>query len=97
MPAGPCRLEYRFTKTGDLAGTGELWVDGRAAARREIGPTLGVHISPAGLTVGHAPVSEVSPDFERPFRFTGAIAKVTITLGNDRGTSGPTSITAVND
>jgi arylsulfatase A-like enzyme len=97
VPAGPCRVEYRFTKTGHLAGVGELWVDGTPAGRLDTGPTLGIHISPAGLTVGHAPVSEVNPGYRRPFRFSGAIAEVTITLGDDRGTSGPTSITAVND
>lgn len=97
VPPGAGRVEYRFTKTAHLAGTGELLIDDQPCGRLDIAPTLGVHISPAGLTVGHAPVSPVNPGFDRPFRFTGTIDRVTITVAADRGPSGPTEITAIDD
>ncbi len=88
LPDGPCTVEYRFTKSGALAGTGEILVDGEVGARGEIAPTLRVHLSPAGLTVGRSPLSEVGAEYVRPFRFAGEIANVTITVDDDRGSIG---------
>jgi arylsulfatase len=97
VPTGRTRLEYRFRKTGELSGVGELYVDDELVADAEIPRTLGVHISPTGLTVGRAPVSAVSELYAPPFRFDGVIERLTFELGDDRAAAGPTTITALDD
>jgi arylsulfatase len=97
VPSGRVRLEYRFRKSGELSGVGELYVDDASVGSADVPRTLGVHISPTGLTVGRAPVSPVSDLYEPPFRFDGVIDRVTIEIGDDRTASGPTTITALDD
>src|SRR5690606_33415517 len=44
VPLGPVTLEYRFNKTGDLQGTGELYAGGEPIGRGELSGTLAFHI-----------------------------------------------------
>jgi arylsulfatase A-like enzyme len=92
LPAGRCAVGYRFTKTGDLTGTGALFVDGVEVASAPVGPTLGTHISAVGLAVGRNPFSPVCDDITPPFAFTGTIERVVYELGDDRVVNGPTEI-----
>jgi arylsulfatase len=84
LPAGPATLRYTFTKTGRLAGTGTVTIDGRAAGSVDLGRTLGMHLSPSGLTVGYGPLSPVSPRYEPPFPFGGLLHQVVVEVGADR-------------
>lgn len=97
VPEGRVTLEYRFRKTGDLQGIGELYVDDTEVGRGEVSGTLAFHISPTGITVGRSPVSAPSEGYEAPFPFTGAIHRVVFELGSDRSPSVPTSISALED
>jgi arylsulfatase A-like enzyme len=96
VPTGPARLEYRFTRTGALCGTGELVIDGHVCGRVEIDRTLGVHDSPAGLTVGRTRLSAIAADYAAPFPFDGTIARVEFTLGGDRGAPAPLPLGAMD-
>jgi arylsulfatase len=96
VPVGPARVSYRFTRTGELRGFGELLIDDRTSGSVELTRTLGVHDSPAGLTVGRNRLSPVAPDYEAPFPFDGAIRHVVITLGEDRGSVGPVPLAAMD-
>jgi arylsulfatase A-like enzyme len=96
VPMGPARLEYRFTRTGDLRGTGELWIDGRPAGSIELPRTLGVHDSPAGLNVGRTRLSAIAEDYAAPFPFDGTIERVQFTLGPDRGRAAPLPLGAMD-
>jgi arylsulfatase len=96
VPLGSVRVEYRFTRTGELRGIGELLVDGDACGSLEIARTLGVHDSPAGLTVGSNRLSPVAPDYDAPFPFAGTIRRVEFTLGEDRGGAAPLPLGAMD-
>jgi arylsulfatase len=96
VPSGRTRLEYRFTRTGELRGTGALAIDGQACGIIELTRTLGVHDSPAGLAVGRSRLSAVAADYESPFPFTGTIEQLTITLGTDRGRTAPLPLGAMD-
>ena len=85
-------MSYRFTKTGELRGLGACSIDGSDGDPIELGRTLGVHISPAGLSVGWSALSPVSDLFESPFRFGGRIDEVVFDLGSDRSGDPPDSI-----
>jgi hypothetical protein len=95
VPTGRTRLEYRFTRTGELRGTGELVIDGEPCGTVELTRTLGVHDSPAGLTVGRSRLSAVG-DYTPPFPFAGSIDQVTFTLGTDRGAPAPLPLGAMD-
>ena len=58
----------------------------------ELARTLGVHISPAGLSIGWSALSPVSDLFESPFRFGGRIDEVVFELGSDRSGDPPNAI-----
>jgi len=92
VPAGPTTLRYAFTKTGDLRGVGVCSVDGIDGDPIELARTLGVHISPGGLSIGWTALSPVSDLFESPFRFGGRIDEVVFELGSDRTGDPPDSI-----
>jgi arylsulfatase len=96
VPTGPVRVAYRFTRTGELRGTGELLIDGEPCGTVELLRTLGVHDSPAGLTIGRNRLSAVAPDYDAPFPFDGAIREVVIALGEDRGSVGPVPLGAMD-
>ncbi len=85
VPPGASTLRYRFTKTGRLRGTAALEIDGTHAGSVEVPQTLGTHINAIGVSVGRNPLSPVSPLYEAPFPFSGALEKVVVELGDDRG------------
>ena len=79
-----------------LQGTGELSIDGRPCGSVAIDRTLGVHDSPAGLTVGRTRLSAIAADYEAPFPFDGTIDRVELTLGADRGAPAPLPLGAMD-
>jgi arylsulfatase len=92
MPVGPSVVEYSFTKTAELHGTGRLSVDGTEVARAAFGPTLGTHLSAVGLAVGQNLFSPVSDAYEPPFPFAGTIHRVVYELGEDRLAPNPNAL-----
>ena len=89
VPPGRHVLRYRFSRTGPLRGIGTLEIDGASVGTEEQPQTLGVHINAVGVSVGHNPLSSVSPEYAPPFRYGGRLEKVVIQLGNDRGVAAP--------
>jgi hypothetical protein len=84
VPAGPAVLRYRFARTGPVQGIGTVSIDDRADGSVELTRTLGMHLSPSGLTVGYGPLSPVSPRYDAPFPFGGVLHEVVFELGGDR-------------
>lgn len=83
VPPGPVELGFRFTKTGDFAGTGELFIDGRKVGEGRIPHTVPIQYTVAageGLCCGFDSGIAVTGDYAAPFAFTGAIARATIDL-----------------
>ena len=82
LPTGPTELKFNFIKTGEFAGTGELYVNGDKVDEVDM-PTM--HISTYSLAetfdIGRDTGTQVDPAYEgSPFPFTGAFDKVMITL-----------------
>lgn len=77
------RLSYRFTKTAPRAGTGELVIDGSAAATVDMPATSRYFMSWAGLDIGRDALSPVSPNYSGEFAFTGSIDRITFELADD--------------
>ena len=91
VPADFATLSYEFDRSSRLFGVGTIAIAGHEPASLQLGPTIGVHISPSGLCVGYSAFAAVSPDYEAPFAFPGHIERVIIDLGTDRGTAQPTT------
>lgn len=83
MRAGS-QVSFRFTKTGDLCGVGELGVDGVQVGSQEFPMTLPSRVFLGGVQVGRSTVSPVDPEFEGSFDFDGVIRTVVVTLEEDR-------------
>ncbi|MGD9891091.1 MAG: sulfatase-like hydrolase/transferase [Dehalococcoidia bacterium] len=83
VPAGPVRLRFAMTKTGDFQGKGTLYIDDTPAGEIEIPATYRAQTSFIGLEVGRAPAPAVG-DFDAPFPFTGTIDRVVIELADDQ-------------
>ena len=81
LPKGETELKFNFIKTGDFAGTGQLYVNGQKVAEVEM-PKM--HISTYSLAetfdVGRDTGTQVSKLYTDPFHFQGALDKVVITL-----------------
>jgi arylsulfatase len=82
LPTGPTELKFNFIKTGEFAGTGELFVDGDKVDEVDM-PYM--HISTYSLAetfdVGCDTGTQVDPAYEgSPFAFTGDLDRVVITL-----------------
>lgn len=75
VPAGSHALGFRFTRTGEHQGTGELFLDGQVVGRGEIPRFTAMRFSltGAGLTCGYSDPLPVTDDFSAPFPFTGTI------------------------
>ena len=85
LPVGPCTVEFRFLRTGPLAGTGTLVVDGSPVAERAFTATIPDLISTSGgLRCGVDSAIAVSARYEGPNAFTGDLQRVTVLLG-ERG------------
>ena len=84
IPAGPATLAFDFAKTGEVRGIGTVLIDGAASGSIDMARTLGMHLSPSGLTVGYGPLSPVSPLYDAPFPFGGRLDELRFELGHDR-------------
>ena len=81
LPEGPTDLKYNFIKTGEFAGTGELYVNGEKVDEIEM-PQM--HIATYSLAetfdIGRDTGTQVSKLYKDPFIFSGDLDKVVITL-----------------
>ena len=81
LPKGKTELKFNFIKTGNFAGTGELYVNGEKVAETEM-PKM--HISTYSLAetfdVGRDTGTQVSKLYRDPFAYTGKLDRVAITL-----------------
>ncbi len=70
MAAGETELQFKFTKTREFGGTGELYVNGEKVASQEM-PRM--HISTYSLAetfdIGRDTGTQVSRIYEGPFPF----------------------------
>ncbi len=81
LPEGPTELKFKFTKTGFLAGTGELYINGKKADEVDM-PKM--HFSTYSLAetfdVGRDTGTQVTKFYNGPFIFDGKLEKVVIQL-----------------
>jgi arylsulfatase len=87
LPTGETELRFNFIKTGEFAGTGQLFVNGKKVAETEM-PKM--HISTYSLAetfdIGRDTGTQVSKLYQGPNPFEGELDRVTFTL---TGTSTP--------
>ena len=87
LPAGDdwIVVGYRFDKTGVCQGTGHLLIDDVEVARVELPRTYRYFMDWEGFSIGESVGSPVSPAFadRGAFAFTGELAHVAVTLGDD--------------
>jgi arylsulfatase len=81
LPKGPVELKFNFIKSGQFAGTGQLFVNGKKVDEVEM-PKM--HISTYSLAetfdVGRDTGTQVSKRYRDPFPFEGELDRVVITL-----------------
>jgi len=81
LPEGPTELKFKFTKTGFLAGTGELYINGKKADEVNM-PKM--HFSTYSLAetfdIGRDTGTQVTKFYNGPFIFDGKLEKVVILL-----------------
>jgi arylsulfatase len=81
LPRGKTELKFNFIKTGEFAGTGELYVNGKKVDEADM-PKM--HISTYSLAetfdVGRDTGTQVSKLYTDPFPFAGDLDRVVITL-----------------
>jgi arylsulfatase len=81
LPTGKTELKFKFTKTVDFGGRGELFVNGKKVDEADM-PKM--HISTYSLAetfdVGKDTGTQVSKLYTGPFPFKGALDRVIITL-----------------
>ena len=81
LAAGETELQFKFTKTREFGGTGELYVNGEKVAEQDM-PRM--HISTYSLAetfdIGQDTGTQVSRLYEGPFPFVGELDRVTILL-----------------
>jgi len=80
VPIGACTLRFQFTRTGEHRGVGALFIGERKVGEAEIAETVpnAFDRTGEGLCCGYDSSSPVSREYEAPFAFTGAIARVTV-------------------
>jgi arylsulfatase len=83
---GPGRhgLGFSFSKTGRLAGTGSLLIDGVVAASIPMENTWPLLPNATGAHCGYDDGSPVSDRYTCPFEFTGTLHRLTIELADDQ-------------
>ena len=81
---GPAELEFRFRKRKEgNGGTGELLLNGELIGSAEIPETVRNSFSiEDGFDIGRDEGSPVTPEYQPPFPFTGAIQDVTFDLSD---------------
>jgi arylsulfatase A-like enzyme len=91
VPEGAVTLRYEFEPTTppDLArgmgagGRGQLYIDGELVGDAEFETTVPIMFGIEGLSCGYDFGEAVTEDYETPFRFTGAIATVTVDVSGE--------------
>ncbi len=74
-------VDFKYDGGNGRGGLATLLADGKPAASGRIDQTLGKFFSlDASFNVGEATGTPVSEDYRVPFRFTGKLEKVTVTL-----------------
>ena len=64
-------------------GRCQLYVNGELVGAADVPVTTPFALNPGLLTCGANPGSPVTPDYTSPFRFTGAIDRVTIDVSGE--------------
>jgi arylsulfatase A-like enzyme len=79
-------LDFRYDGGGiGMGGTGTISVDGKQVAQGRIDRTVPIRFSlDETLDVGEDTGTPVSEDYDVPFRFTGKIEKVVVSLGETK-------------
>ncbi len=85
IPTGKCKLGFKFVKTGNLKGRAELYINGKKAGSKMIPKTIpGTFSIEETFDVGRDTGSPIIEDtYELPFRFSGHLEKLVVTLGED--------------
>ena len=97
IPTGRQTLRFRFTRTGEHRGRGELFVGDRPVGAGEIPRTV-PHVtetSGEGLCCGYDSGLPVTDDYVAPFRFTGRIAQVVVELDDAPAPDGEAQVRAM--
>ncbi len=78
--AGSHLVGFDFTRTGDFAGVGRLFVDQEVVGEAELPFTTPARftIAGSGLTCGYETGPAISADYTAPFRFTHDIRRATV-------------------
>ncbi len=87
VPPGKHTVVFDFKYDGGIGkgGTGTLSVDGKKVAEGRIANTMPVRFSfDETFDIGEDTGTPVSEDYDVPFKFTGKIEKVTVTLGETK-------------
>ena len=97
LPAGKVTLRFRFTRTGEHRGRGQLFVGDRLIGEGEIPHTVPhvIETSGEGLCCGYDSGLPVTDDYRAPFRFTGRIEKVVVEIDDASPTDGEAQLRAV--
>jgi arylsulfatase len=84
-------LSFRFERTAEHAGHGTLLIDDRAVGAGEIPKTVPavIETSGEGLCCGYDSGLPVTADYAAPFRFTGSISRVVVTVEAKGGADDP--------
>ncbi len=82
VPRGDCVLALRFRRTGEHQGVAELWIDDACVGEGMIARTVPavIETSGEGLCCGYDSGLAVSTGYSAPFRFTGTIQEVVVTV-----------------
>jgi arylsulfatase len=84
IPAGQHTLGLDFVRTGHLQGWATLLLDGQPIGSGGLTRTWPINPARGSLTCGRDGGSPVSDAYSCPFRFTGRLAHVTVSLGDDQ-------------
>ena len=97
IPTGRQTLRFRFTRTGEHRGRGELFVGDRPVGAGEIPRTVPhvIETSGEGLCCGYDSGLPVTDDYVAPFRFTGRIAQVVVELDDAPAPDGEAQVRAM--
>jgi arylsulfatase len=97
---GACVLGFRFTKTGEHRGHVALLRDDAVIGEGHIPRTVPavIETNGEGLCCGYDSGLPVTRDYVSPFRFTGAIDRVVMTVGEGEAADGEALLrAALND
>ena len=90
LPPGKQTLQFRFKRTGEHKGVGELYAGDKLIGEGEIPHTVPavIETSGEGLCCGYDSGLPVTPDYRAPFRFTGRIAQVVVDVDGESEVDG---------